>query len=127
MIRDETLETIWKRTHAIAQGFRAGVRELGFELFSERPADSVSAVRYPAGVKDKEFRNHLKNAHNMHLAGGQGSMEGHIFRVNHMGYTDIYDSLAVVAAIEHTLKAMGKPVALGAGVAATQRVMAELI
>jgi len=126
MIQEETLEMVWKRTHLIAESFRQGVRALGFELFSKYPADSVTAVKYPAGITDKDFRNHLKNKHNIHLAGGQGSMEGKIFRVNHMGYTDAYDALAVIAAIEHALKALGKQVNFGAGVAATQKVLAEL-
>ncbi|HEV8608316.1 MAG TPA: alanine--glyoxylate aminotransferase family protein [Tepidisphaeraceae bacterium] len=126
MIQEETLEMVWKRTHLIAEAFRQGVRALGFELFSKYPADSVTAVKYPAGITDKDFRNHLKNKHNIHLAGGQGSMEGKIFRVNHMGYTDAYDALAVVAAIEHALKALGKQVNFGGGVAATQKVLAEL-
>jgi aspartate aminotransferase-like enzyme len=43
-----------------------------------------------------------------------------------MGYTDAYDALAVIAAIEHALKALGKQVNFGAGVAATQKVLAEL-
>jgi aspartate aminotransferase-like enzyme len=126
MIQEETLEMVWKRTHLIAESFRQGVRALGFELFSKYPADSVTAVKYAAGITDKDFRNHLKNKHNIHLAGGQGSMEGKIFRVNHMGYTDAYDALAVVAAIEHALKALGKQVNFGGGVAATQKVLAEL-
>ncbi len=126
MIQEETLEMVWKRTHLIAESFRQGVRALGFELFSKYPADSVTAVKYSAGITDKDFRNHLKNKHNIHLAGGQGSMEGKIFRVNHMGYTDAYDALAVIAAIEHALKALGKQVNFGAGVAATQKVLAEL-
>jgi aspartate aminotransferase-like enzyme len=126
MIQEETLEMVWKRTHITAEAFRQGVRALGFELFSKSPADSVTAVKYPAGITDKEFRNHLKNKHNIHLAGGQGSMEGKIFRVNHMGYSDAYDALAVVAAIEHAMKALGKQVNFGAGVAATQKVLAEL-
>jgi serine---pyruvate transaminase len=126
MIQEETLEMVWKRTHLIAESFRQGVRALGFELFSKYPADSVTAVKYPAGITDKDFRNHLKNKHNIHLAGGQGSMEGKIFRVNHMGYTDAYDALAVIAAIEHALKALGKQVNFGGGVAATQKVLAEL-
>ena len=77
-------------------------------------------------VTDKDFRNHLKNKHNIHVAGGQGTMEGQIFRVNHMGYSDAYDALAVVAAVEHAMKALGKPVEFGKGVAATQKVLAEL-
>src|SRR5438477_268756 len=99
MIKEETLQTVWKRTHLIAESFRQGVKALGFEIFSKYPADSVTAVKYPAGITDKEFRSHLKSKHNIHIAGGQGSMEGKLFRVNHMGYTDAYDALATVAAI----------------------------
>jgi aspartate aminotransferase-like enzyme len=126
MIKDEGIETVWKRTHAIAESVRQGMKALGLELFSKQPADSVTAIRYPAGVSDKDFRGQLKTRHNIHVAGGQGTMEGQIFRVNHMGYTDAYDALAVVAATEHVLKSLGKPVDLGKGVAATQRVLAEL-
>ena len=126
MIKDETIETVWKRTRLTAEAFRRGVKALGFEIFSKRPADSVTAVRYPAGVSDKDFRGALKTKHNIHVAGGQGTMEGQIFRVNHMGYTDAYDALAVVAAIEHVMKSLGKKVDFGAGVAAAQRVLAEL-
>src|SRR5439155_22444254 len=121
MIQDETIETIWKRTHLLAEAVRQGAQALGFELFSKSPADSVSAIRYPIGISDKDFRGHLKSRHNIHVAGGQGTMEGQIFRVNHMGYTDAYDALAVVAAAEHALKALGKPVEFGKGVAAAQK------
>lgn len=127
MIKEETLEAVWKRTSASAAAVRAGCQALGLEVFSKRPADSVSALVYPAGIVDKDFRNKLKNAHNIHIAGGQGTMEGKIFRINHMGYSDIYDALAVVAAIEHVLKAMGRPVQIGTGVAAAQKVLAERI
>jgi len=126
MIKTETLEGVWKRTHLVAEAFRQGVGALGMELFSQQPADSVTAVRYPAGVVDKDFRGQLKSRHNIHIAGGQGSMEGQIFRVNHMGYTDAYDALAAVAAIEHVLAAMKRHVTLGVGVAAAQKVLAQL-
>jgi aspartate aminotransferase-like enzyme len=126
MIHDETIETVWKRTHHIAEAFRQGVRALGFELFSKQPADSVTSVRYPQGVEDKLFRDALKKQHNIHVANGQGTMEGKIFRVNHMGYTDAYDALAVVAAIEHVLKSLGRPVNFGVGVAAAQKALSPL-
>jgi aspartate aminotransferase-like enzyme len=126
MIKNETIQTVWKRTHAVAEATRQGVTALGLELFSKTPADSVTAVKYPAGVADKDFRGTLKSKHNIHIAGGQGTMEGQIFRVNHMGYTDAYDALAVVAATEHVLKALGKPVEFGKGVAAAQKALAEL-
>ena len=77
-------------------------------------------------MSDKDFRGGLKSKHNIHVAGGQGTMEGKIFRINHMGYTDAYDALAVVAASEHVLKTLGKPVTTGAGVAAAQQVLSKL-
>ncbi|HEY0008801.1 MAG TPA: alanine--glyoxylate aminotransferase family protein [Tepidisphaeraceae bacterium] len=126
MLKEETIEGVWKRTAGSARAFRAGMVALGFELFSKSPADSVSAVKYMDSITDKDFRGTLKNQHNIHIAGGQGTMEGQIFRVNHMGYSDIYDCLAVVAAIEHTLKKLGKPVKFGTGVSAAQQVLAEL-
>jgi aspartate aminotransferase-like enzyme len=126
MIKDETIEGVWKRTAGGAAAFRAGMKALGFAMFSKTPADSVTAVRYMDGVSDKDFRGTLKNSHNIHVAGGQGTMESQIFRVNHMGYTDIYDNLVVVAAIEHTLKKLGKPVQFGAGVAAVQNELVKL-
>ena len=125
MIKAETIEGVWKRTTASANAFRAGVKALGFELFSQTPADSVTAVKQKSGVDAKAFSNNLKSKHNIHIAGGQGTMEGQIFRVNHMGYSDVYDALVVVAAIEHTLKALGQPVEFGKGVGAAQAALAD--
>ena len=127
MIEKETIEIVWKRTAASAAAFRAGMKALGFTVFSQSPADSVTAINYPEGVTDKDFRNTLKNKHNIHVAGGQGTMEGKLFRVNHMGYSDVYDVLAVVAAIELTLKSLGRPVQIGAGVAAVQQTLATVL
>jgi len=126
MVKSEGLESVWKRTHGVAEATRQGMKALGLQLFSQQPADSVSAFIYPAGVSDKDFRGTLKSKHNIHVAGGQGTMEGKIFRVNHMGYTDAYDALAVVAATEHVLKGMGKLSDLGAGVAAAQKALGQL-
>jgi aspartate aminotransferase-like enzyme len=125
MIKEETLEGVWKRTHTNAEAFRQGMKALGLGLFSQRPADSVTAVLYPAGVTDKAFRTALRDKHNVHVANGQGTMDGQIFRINHMGYTDAYDALAAVAAIEHVLLQLGQPVTLGAGVSAVQRSLSE--
>lgn len=130
MLERETLEVVWKRTATIAQAFRAAMTELGLKLFSHQPADSVTAVEYPdegkGAVTDKAFRALLKTVHNVHVAGGQGSMEGTLFRVNHMGYTDAYDALAVVAAIEHTLARLRHPFPFGAGVSAAHSTLRPL-
>jgi serine---pyruvate transaminase len=126
MIQKETIEGVWSRTATTAAAFRAGMTALGLALFSQSPADSVTAVNYPAGVTDKAFRNTLRDKHNIHVAGGQGSMEGNLFRVNHMGYSDIYDVLAVTAAVEHTLTTLKVPHTSGAGVTACHKVLSSL-
>jgi aspartate aminotransferase-like enzyme len=130
MIQKETIEGVWKRTAGTAAAFRAAMVAANLEIFSKSPADSVTAVKYPANgtgaVSDKAFRNHLKNSHNIHVAGGQGSMEGTMFRLNHMGYTDIYDCLAAVAAIEHTLKKLGHSFEQGKPLSAAHAELSKL-
>ena len=125
MMQDETIEHVWKRTRAHAQATRQGMQALGLTLFSEMPADSVTAINFPAGVDDS-FRKVLQKDHNIHVAAGQADMKGKLFRVNHMGYTDVYDALACVAATEHALRKLGVDVELGVGVSAAQRALAGL-
>ena len=84
-----------------------------------------TAINFPKGIDDR-FRSELKKHHNLHVAAGQADMKGKLFRVNHMGYTDVYEALAVVAGTEHTLRSMGHDVDLGAGVAAAQQAIGEL-
>lgn len=124
LLREEGLENIWRRTRAHAEATRRGMTAIGFDLFSKMPADSVSAFRYPDGVDDS-IRKQLHQRHGVHVAGGQGPMTGKIFRVNHMGYTDLYDALACVAASEHVLRGMGRPLTIGAGVSSAQEAMGE--
>ena len=125
MMQDETIEHVWKRTRAHAEATRQGMTALGLTLFSEMPADSVSAINFPDGIDDS-FRKVMQQDHNVHVAAGQADMKGKLFRVNHMGYTDVYDALACVAATEHSLRKMGVNVELGRGVSAAQRALAGL-
>ena len=61
------------------------------------------------------------------IANGQGSMEGQIFRMAHLGYFDFADMFGIIAGLELILRANGhridgREVELGKGVAAVQRV-----
>jgi aspartate aminotransferase-like enzyme len=55
--------------------------------------------------------------------GGQGHLEGKIFRVGHMGDVDGFDMISAVAAVEMTLADMGQQAKLGEGT----RVAMELL
>jgi len=65
----------------------------------------------------------LRDTHGISIAGGQGSMEGKIFRIATLGYADAYDVLTGIAALEFTLAELGYPVRLGDGLRAAQDVL----
>jgi len=111
----------------LARATRAAVTELGLELFAPNsPGSSVTAVRAPKGMDSgvivKEFRNRFGAI----IANGQGSMKGQIFRIAHLGYFDFADLFSVIAELEIILEANGFPVRFGSGVAAVQRVYADM-
>jgi aspartate aminotransferase-like enzyme len=109
----------------LAQATREAALALGLELFApSSPGSSVTSIKAPAGMNSgvivKEFRNRFGSI----LANGQGTMQGQIFRVAHLGYFDFADLFAMVAELEIILAANGHEVEFGRGVAAVQRVYA---
>jgi aspartate aminotransferase-like enzyme len=111
----------------LARATREACHALGLELFApEHPSASVTAIKAPAGLDSgvivKEFRQRFGSI----IANGQGEMKGRIFRIAHLGYFDVADLFAMVAELELILHANGIPVKLGSGVAAVQRVYAEI-
>jgi aspartate aminotransferase-like enzyme len=126
MIREEGIENVWKRTSIYAAATRAAANALGLGTFSKQPSDSVTGVNYPAGFTDKEFRGALRKQLNMNIAAGQGTMEGKIFRISHMGYVDQVDTLGIIHGLEIILKQQGYKFDFGAGVAAAHKELAKL-
>jgi aspartate aminotransferase-like enzyme len=111
----------------LARATREACTALGLELFAaDNPSASVTAIKAPPGLNSgvivKEFRDRFGSI----IANGQGEMKGRIFRIAHLGYFDAADLFAVIAELELILYANGIPVTLGAGVAAVQRVYAEI-
>ena len=127
LITQEGMENVWKRTAAFARATRSAATALGLKVFSSNPSDSVTGIHYPAGFDDKTFRGALRKQFNIHIAAGQGSMEGKIFRLSHMGYVDAFDTLGVISAIEIVLKQQGYSFTFGAGVAAAHQELAKLV
>ncbi|HEY4329599.1 MAG TPA: alanine--glyoxylate aminotransferase family protein [Phycisphaerae bacterium] len=126
MITGEGMENVWKRTTAYASATRAAANALGLGVFSKTPSDSVTGINYPAGFTDKEFRGALRKQLNMNVAAGQGTMEGKMFRISHMGYVDQADTLGVIHGVEIILKQQGHKFEFGAGVAAAHKELAKL-
>jgi len=114
------LENRIARTRRLAEAARAGVDALGLRLYPDRrfASNTVTAIRYPAGVDDNAFRKELRERHGTVVAGGQGPLKGQIFRIGHMGICSFKDLEAGFQAFETTLAGMGHKAVLGAAVAA---------
>ena len=108
----------------IAAACRAGVNAMGLEVFAERPNSALTVVTVPAGVDGSGTLKKLEKQYGYKLADGQDSMKGKIWRLSHMGYTDAFEVLGAIAALELVLAESGVKLEAGAGVAAFQRVLA---
>jgi aspartate aminotransferase-like enzyme len=127
MILAEGLPHAFARYRATAEATRAAVRALDLELLARRGwSNAATAVRVPAGVDGKLLVRRLREDHGIVLAGGQGRLEGKIFRIGHIGWIDGLDLLAAIAALEVVLGELGWAVKPGQGTAAVTERLAEL-
>lgn len=102
LMRAEGLEGIFARHAAIAEYTRNRVKDLGLKLVpvDERFAsNTVTAVWWPEGVDGKAIAKRAREEYGVVLGGGQGKLEGKIFRVGHLGWvqqSDVEQALDVV-------------------------------
>ena len=119
MIEDEGLENVHARHRLVAERARAGVRELGLELVARdvaRASDTVTAFWLPDRVSPGDLRRRLRDEHDVVLAGGQDDLAGKILRIGHLGYVDVPDVDAALAALGAVLSASAPvPVAASLG------------
>jgi aspartate aminotransferase-like enzyme len=100
---------------------REAATALGLKLFAESsPANAATAVCAPEGMDSGAIIKDLRNRFGAIVANGQGSMKGKIFRLAHLGYYDMADLFAIVAALEIVLLKAGHKIELGAGVRAAE-------
>lgn len=123
-IRAEGIENLWARHAKMAAACRAGVTAMGLELFAERPNNALTVITVPAGVDGSGTLKKLEKQFGFKLADGQDSMKGKIWRLSHMGYTDAFEVLGAISAIELVLLEGGFKLEPGAGVAAFQKSLA---
>ena len=123
MIKEEGIENVWERHRRMSEACQAGVKALGLELFSARPAEGLTAFRVPDGMKDTDIRNALFDRFGITTVGGQARLKGKIIRIGHMGYTDEIDVVAGLAALEMVLNDLGLDIEPGAAVTAAQQVL----
>ena len=123
----EGVENVFERHVLLGRASREGIKGLGLQLFGpdEDLNSAVTAAWVPEGVDGKQLVRLVFREHGIQVAGGQGPMEGRIFRIGHCGYFDAYDIISTIAATELALESLDYPVELGKGVGAAQRVFSK--
>jgi aspartate aminotransferase-like enzyme len=118
MLVDAGLEAAFERHTRLGRAARAGIKAMGLELFSpdDDSASVVTVARVPDGVDGTELLRHLRDRHGVTLAPGQGGLKGKIFRIGHIGWFDVFDIAAALAAVELSLTELGADIERGVAV-----------
>jgi aspartate aminotransferase-like enzyme len=105
LIAAEGLPSVYERHQAIAHATREGVKGLGLRLFADpaHASNAVTSVLVPDGFSAKDLLRRLREVHRVVLAGGQGPLDGKIFRIGHLGWVHPADVDIVLAALRAEL------------------------
>jgi serine---pyruvate transaminase len=125
MIREEGLQNVFQRHRVLGAACKAGVQALGLELFGpdDPEANSVTAVKVPAGVDGGRIGKIARDKYGVWLAGGQGALKGQIFRFGHCGYFGAFDIISGLSVVEMVLSELGYDVKWGASVGAAEQIL----
>jgi aspartate aminotransferase-like enzyme len=127
LIREEGLHNVFKRHELLAKATRNAVQALGLELLSKKASsNAVTAVKLPSQIKDgKTVTKLMRDKFGVTIVGGQDELEGKIIRLSHFGYSDRFDIVTGISALELALNELGYPVQFGKGVGAALKTFAE--
>jgi aspartate aminotransferase-like enzyme len=115
MIREEGLEKRIERHRKLSKAVREWAVNAGLELFPQLNdyssySNTVTAIKIPSGVTDKELRGGLKEEYGITISGGQEHLKGKIFRIGTMGNIGKREVIATLAAVEDILTRKGAAV-----------------
>ncbi len=121
MMKEEGLESIFKRHEIYKKATQEAMQSIGLPLFAEKDygSPSITAIA-PKNIDAEVIRKNVKNNFDILLAGGQDDLKGKIFRIGHLGFVNERDIIAAIGSIEATLDQLGvatKPVGTGVGIA----------
>lgn len=124
MLQKEGLDNVFKRHARLAHATREAVKAIGLNIYSkESPSNSVTAIESPPGIDGQLIYKTLRERYAITAAGGQDQVKGKIFRLAHLGYSDTFDIITGIAALEMALKSLGYPTDFGKGVAKAQELL----
>ena len=108
MIEEEGLENRIRRHRLLSKAVREWAIEAGLQLFPQPDelsnySNTVTAIRMPDGITDKELRGTLQREYGIAISGGQEHLKGKIFRIGNMGNVSKRHVIATLAAVQDVL------------------------
>ncbi|OYT33242.1 aminotransferase [Archaeoglobales archaeon ex4484_92] len=108
IIEEEGLENRIQRHRILNSSIRKWALEAGLELFPQLNryssySNTITAIKIPKKISDRELRGSLKDEYGILVSGGQGKLKGKIFRIGAMGNIGKSEVLLTLAAIEEIL------------------------
>ncbi|MBN1367014.1 MAG: alanine--glyoxylate aminotransferase family protein [Dehalococcoidales bacterium] len=110
MMLKEGIQNIFARHALIAKTAREGLKELGLTLLvkdEKIASNTVTGVMGTNGLDTKKLTQIMRDQYKIVLAGGQGALEGKIFRIGHLGYVSVEDITDVIANLKLALPQAG--------------------
>ncbi|NCB53789.1 MAG: alanine--glyoxylate aminotransferase family protein [Epsilonproteobacteria bacterium] len=99
------LEALYADTQKRARASNAALQALGLRIYPKVPAPSMSAVLDDDALK---IRKLLKSKYGVNMAGGQDHIKETLFRINHMGLVNVYETAWTLNAVEMSLSELGR-------------------
>jgi len=92
-----------ERCNTLALATQKACAAMGLKLLAEKPSPSLTAILLPDNLDGVAFRQHIEDAHNIVVMGGQDHYKGKIIRIGHMGFIQDEDLYETLGAIGHSL------------------------
>lgn len=128
MLFEEGLEKVFKRHRILAEATQRAVEKLGLELFVKNKNSRgciTTSVNVPKNIDGKKLVNLMYKKYGITIGDGLGRFKGKNFRIGHLGYFGMFDTIIAISALEMALKELGFEFEVGSGVAEAEKVFIE--
>ena len=103
IIEAEGLENVWERHARIGALVRRRLGQMGLRVFGDpqHVSNTVTALEAPEGINPSVIIDHLRERHNVIVAGGQQHLLSRIIRFGHLGWVhepEVNEALDALAA-----------------------------
>jgi len=117
LIAAEGLESRWRAKALLNDALLAAGSAMGLTGLASRPSPALAALLVPDSVAAPDVVKAAK-LRGVTIAGGEDELRQRLLRPSLLGWSDRYDLVVLVAALEDALRAVGQLVEPGRGVAA---------